>query len=80
MADLIQARATVNLRKLPAGKVALVDPASPYIAMCLKRGLLVRVGGDPPPAVPPPAELPPPGGETSTGITLTRGAADEVAW
>lgn len=43
---LILVRATVNLARLPAGREAWVDPADPYIAALIRRGLLVPATGD----------------------------------
>lgn len=38
---LIEARATINLSGIRAGKTALVDPNDPYIARCIANGFLV---------------------------------------
>lgn len=38
---LLRVRATVGLRGLPRGAEAFVDPANPYIAGALERGVLV---------------------------------------
>jgi hypothetical protein len=37
----ILARATINLRGLPAGSTRKVDPTDPYVRMCLDHGYLV---------------------------------------
>jgi hypothetical protein len=44
--QLLEVRATVNLAGLRAGETALVDPAQPYIADCLKSGYLVALPKD----------------------------------
>lgn len=38
----VAVRSTVNIEGMPRGRVALVDPSDPYIALLLKRGRLVR--------------------------------------
>lgn len=43
---VVSARATVNLPGLKHGQVADVDAAEPFIASCIRDGLLVVQGGD----------------------------------
>lgn len=42
MGDLIEVRATINLPRLRAGELALVDPDHPYVADALQAGYLER--------------------------------------
>lgn len=45
--ERIEVRATVNLPGVSHGQVVEVDPSDPYMAGCLRKGLLVREGHEP---------------------------------
>lgn len=43
--DVLTVRATVNLPDLKCGELAVVNPNTPYVKMCLKYQLVVPVAG-----------------------------------
>lgn len=45
LVDAITVRATVNLPDLKCGETAIVNPATPYVKMCLEHKLIVPVHG-----------------------------------
>ena len=42
MGQRVWVRATINLRRLPVGAYALVNPDEPYIKECLDQSYLIR--------------------------------------